>query len=125
MSVIRTVKDVIMTPNYIVGYEQRDDTTYVHCMVRKWNAQIARQFRLDIDLAQALLGKTVYALDDPDNPTLRKFLKLHGFVPLTRQLDIFGRNVEVFERPLKWAAVAALARTQSRTLLLGPTKHPT
>ena len=96
----RIVVDIIQRPNYIVGYEQRDWTTYVHVIVARWDAPTARQFRQDIDAAHALLGRPVYALDDPDNPTLRKFLKLHGFLPHSRTIDVFGRDVAVYERQL-------------------------
>lgn len=94
----RKVVDIIRRPEYIVGYEQINWTTYVHVVVAKWNPRVARQFREDIDQAQALLGQPVYASDDPDNPTLRKFLKLHGFKPHSRAIDVFGRDVAVYER---------------------------
>ena len=96
----RVVVDVIRRPEYIVGYEQFNWTTYVHVIVAKWSPAIARQFRQDVNAAQALLGQPVYALDDPDNPTLRKFLKLHGFLPHSRTVDVFGRDVAVYERQL-------------------------
>lgn len=95
----RIVVDVIRRPEYIVGFEQVNWTTYVHVIVAKWSPRVARQFRQDIDQAQALLGQPVFAADDPDNPTLRKFLTLHGFVPHSRAIDVFGRDVAIFERP--------------------------
>jgi len=101
MTPLREVVDAIITPWYCVGYEQRADTTFVHVAVRKWNAAIARQFREDIDTAQALLGKTVYALDHPDSPNLKKFLRLHNFISRRFVTDIQGRVVEEFERPLQ------------------------
>lgn len=108
---LREVVDIILTPDYQVGYEQRGETTYAHVYVLRWSPAIARRFRRDIDAAHHLLGKPVYALDDPANPTLRKFLMLHGFRPVARQIDVFGRDVAVYERTLPWVAGVALAPT--------------
>lgn len=101
---IRTVMDVIIRDAYRVGYTQQEHTHYVHVVVRKWTAAIARKFKQDIDVAQELLGKPVYALEEPTNPSLPKFLKLHGFHFHSRTIDVQGRDVAVFERPLPWAA---------------------
>lgn len=96
------VTDVIVRPGlYRVCYEQFGPDTLVHVDVHRWSHVVARQFRRDIDAAQALLGRNVYAPDNPASKTLHHFLSLHGFKPCgsvfnqdRTEVAMFGRSFD-------------------------------
>jgi len=96
----RQVVDVIVRPEYVVGYEQWDDVTLGHCRVTSWTPKVARQFRADMDTAMALLGREVYALENPEYPNQVKFLLTNGFQPCGHVLNAAGREVAIFVRTL-------------------------
>jgi hypothetical protein len=108
----RIVVDVIVRPDYAVRYEQFDDLTFVHVDVHRWGSRIAREFRADIDAAHRLLGRPVYALERPEAPNQRHFLKLHGFEPCGRVRDAQGREVEIFGRSINGIALRRFAIDQ-------------
>jgi hypothetical protein len=96
----RVIVDVIRRPEYLVGYEPFGGATFIHVRVYRWSAAIARRFRDDIDTAHKLLGLPVYVIDNPDVPTLRHFLSLHGFEECGCVVDTQGRLVNTFGRPI-------------------------
>jgi len=96
----RLLVDVIVRPEYIVRYEQADDVTFVHVSVHQWDARVARQFHDDIEIAHKMLGRPVYALDNPGHPNLPKFLRMHGFHPCGHVTDAHGRVVAIYEKSL-------------------------
>lgn len=96
----RLVVDAVVREDYVIRYEQHDETTFVHVDVRRWTPAVAKQFRHDIDVAHQLLGRPVYALRRPEAPNQPKFLSAHGFVPCGRVFDAGGREVDIFVRIL-------------------------
>lgn len=83
------VVPVIRRADYCVSIEQFDDTTLLHCVVRKWTTRVFRELREDFETLRRLHGGPFFVVDT-DDPKLPKFLAKFGFIPHARCLDIDG-----------------------------------
>lgn len=71
---------VCLRRDYCIKYEDVDGLTFVHADVLRWNRQVMREFKLDLNDLLFLRGGPLYAMNSPQGKEKReKFMRLMGF----------------------------------------------
>ena len=74
------ITTVCQRRDYRIKYEEVDGLTFVHADVTRWNRQVCREFRLDLNDLMFLRGGPLYAMNSPEGKEKReKFMRMMGF----------------------------------------------
>ena len=72
---------IVRRPEYTIYLQEIEGTTWIHCDVTKWSANIARDLRRWADKLSEWQDGPIFALQDPQECQKHlKFLRLMGFM---------------------------------------------
>ena len=74
------IATVCQRRDYCIRFEEVEGMTFVHAEVTRWNRQVMREFKLDLNDLLFLRGGPLYAMNGPQGKEKReKFMRMMGF----------------------------------------------